>query len=226
MDNIKNILYDNQDIKYRDFYFNLLNNKDIKMIGVRTPILKNIALYISKNNYELFLKENKHDTYEEVTLEGLLLGYLKIDFDDTLKYLDSFIPYINNWATCDLMCSNMKIFKKNQEKGFAYIKQCLKDKNPWKQRVGIVLLNSHYINDKYIDEILSIININSSEYYVEMALAWLISTCFIKYKDKTIHFLNNNNLNDFTYNKAIQKITESVRVEKHEKEQIRKLKRL
>ncbi|MBO5183003.1 MAG: DNA alkylation repair protein [Bacilli bacterium] len=225
MDNIKDILYDNQDIKYRDFHYNLLNNKDIKMIGVRTPILKKISKKLAKNDYELFIKNNKHETYEEITLEGLLIGYLKLDFNIIIKYLDNFIPYINNWATCDLTCSNLKIFKQEQIKGFNYIKKCLKNKNPWKQRVGIVLLNSHYINDDYIDEILSIINIKSNEYYVEMALAWLISTCFIKYKDKTINFLNNNNLNDFTYNKAIQKITESTRVGKDEKEQIRKLKR-
>jgi len=148
-----------------------------------------------------------------------------MDFNKLEKLLNEFIPNIDNWATCDLTVTNLKIFKQEQENGYKYISKCLKSKNIWKQRVGIVLLNSYYINDEYINIILEIIpNIKTNEYYLQTAIAWLISTCYIKYPDITINILKEKKLDIFIHNKSIQKIIESKRISNKEKEKLKQLK--
>ena len=213
-----------KDDKYKVFHFKLLNNDNIKLLGVRTPKLKEISKYLSKNNYQDYIN-TKHNTYEEKLIHGLILGYLKIEFKQLLNLLDKFIPYIDNWATCDLTVSNLKQFKKNQEEGYKYIKKCIKNKNIWKQRVGIVLINSYYINDNYIEKILELLpTIKTNEYYIEMAIAWTLSTCYIKYPNITINILKEKKLEKTIHNKTIQKIIESTRIDKETKEKIKQLK--
>lgn len=218
-----NYLYDNQDLKYKEFHRKLILNDNL--IGVRTPILKNIAKNISKSDYNLFIQNNKHELYEENIIHGLLLGYLKEDFNKIKELINSFLPYIDNWAICDMTVSNLKIFKKNKNIGFKEIKKYLKNKNPWINRFGYVLLLSYYIEDKYIDEIFVLCNKYQNEYYVKMSIAWLLSMCYVKYSEKTLLFLNNNKLDNWTYNKTIQKIIESNRVTKEEKSMLRELKK-
>lgn len=121
--------------------------------------------------------------------------------------------------------SNLKIFRKNKEDGFKEIKKYLKNSNTWINRFGYVLLLNYYIDDKYIDKIFKLCENYKDEYYVKMSIAWLISMCYIKYKDKTMEYLNNNELDKWTYNKAIQKIIESNRVSKEEKEILKKMKK-
>ena len=218
-------LYSLSDIKYREFHSKI--TMDNTLIGIRTPKLKEIAKELVKtNNYQNFIKYSNFETYEERIIYGLIIGYLKCDFNEQLELLNNFIPLINNWAINDIICANLKSFKRNQQEGYKYIKNCLQSNNSWQIRVGLVLLLDFYINDKYIDKILQICNnINNNEYYVKMANAWLISICYIKYKDKTKNFLENNKLDNWTQNKAIQKIIESKRVAKEEKDKLKLLKR-
>lgn len=217
-------LFSIKDEKYSNFTFKLLKNDKIKVIGIRIPILKKIAKMISKTDYLKFINLNNHEYYEEVILHGLVITYLKLDFNSSIKLFNEYIKYIDNWSSCDTVVSNFKIFKNNLNIGFNYIKKYLKNKNPWINRVGIVLLLCYYINDLYIDEILDICNnIKTDDYYVKMANAWLISMCLVKYYDKTYNFLLNNKLDDFTHNKAIQKSIESFRIKN--KDEIKKLKR-
>ncbi|MBE6149921.1 MAG: DNA alkylation repair protein [Firmicutes bacterium] len=214
-----------KDESYKNFHFKLLKNDKINLIGIRTPILKQIAKKIAKTDYLEFIKYNNHTYYEEIILHGLVITYLKIDFKEIIKLFEDYIKYIDNWASCDLIISNFKIFKNNLELGFKYINKYINDKKPWINRVGIVLLLNYYINDTYIDKILNICNnIKTDDYYVKMSNAWLISMCLIKYYDKTYNFLTNNNLDDWTHKKAIQKSIESYRIKN--KEEIKKLKRL
>jgi len=217
-------LYSLQDLKYKEFHSKLI--MDDNLIGVRTPELKRIASIIARTDYIGFIKYNTKNTYEEKVLYGLVLGYLKIDFQCCLELLKDFIPFIDNWAINDIVCANMKCFKMNQEEGYKFIIDCLRSNNSWSIRFGLVLLLDFYINDNYIDKILDICNtIKSDEYYVKMAVAWLLSICYIKYKEKTLSFLKTTTIDDWTYNKAIQKIIESTRVEKLEKLNLKKLKR-
>ena len=217
-------LYSNQDLKYLEFHSKLV--KDKKIIGIRMPIIKQIAKEIAKSNYEDFIKYNKHELYEEDMIYGLVLGYIKEPFKDILNRLKAFIPYNDNWAINDTVCANLKCFKTNQEEGFVFINELLNTNKPWPIRFALVLLLDHYINDLYIDKIYSIVDsIKSKEFYVEMANAWLISMCYIKYPNKTYNYLLNNHLDDFTFNKSIDKICDSYRVEKNKKIELKKLKR-
>lgn len=216
-----NYLFSLQDKKYRDFHFKLLKNDNIKLIGIKTPILKKIALSISKGNYLDFIKNNKHEYYEETLILGLVISNT-----NNIDLLNDYLKYIDNWAVNDIVASSMKYFKKNQENGFILIKDYISSKNNWIVRFGYVLLLNYYINDLYIDDIIELIKkCNNSDYYVKMAVAWLISICFIKYKDKTIKLFENNNLDKFIINKSISKINDSYRVSKLDKKNIKKYKR-
>ena len=210
-------LFDYQDLKYLEFHKKLLNNNNINIIGVRVPILRKIAKDMAINNNLEYLYKNKK-YYEEVMIYGLILGYLKIPFNELLDKLDEFIPLVDNWAICDTVCSNLKIFKNNLDEGFIYINKLLKSNDEFTVRFGLVLLLDYYVNDKYIDKILNIcLNICNDKYYTLMANAWLISVCYIKYKDKTLNLLNNHSLNHTLKKKSIYKICDSNRVLKKDK---------
>lgn len=208
------------DSTYKEFHGKLL--KDNNLIGIRVPDLKKIAKEISKNNYKGFIKYTNHNYYEEKTIHGLLLGYLNVSEEELFKLIDDFLPYNDNWATNDITCANLKAFKKIP---FDKVLNYVNSKDPWTIRFGLVLLLNYYINDENIDKILRICdNVKSEEYYVQMANAWLISICFIKYQKKTYDFLLNNNLDKFTFNKSISKICDSYRVDKETKEKLKKIK--
>ncbi len=217
---LKNLI-ESKDLKYKEFHGKLL--KSDNLIGIRVPDLKKIAKEISKNNYKGFIKYTNHNYYEEKTIHGLILGYLKIPENELFKLIDEFLPYNDNWATNDITCSNLKVFKKIP---FDSVLKYINSTNPWTIRFGLVLLLNYYINEEYIAKILRICdNVKSEEYYVQMANAWLISICFIKFQKTTYDFLLNNSLNDFTFNKSISKICDSYRVDKEIKEELKKLRR-
>lgn len=218
-------LYSLEDKKYKEFHSKLiLDNKNI--IGIKTPKLKEIAKDISKGNYLEFINLCQKKLYEEKMIYGLILGNIKTDFKELKTLLNDFIYNIDNWAVNDIVCANLKVFKKEQGEGFKYIKKLLKNRNPFVIRFSLVLLLDFYINDNYIDEVLKISNnVKNNDYYVKMANAWLISICYIKYPDKTKKFLLDNNLDSWTQNKAISKINDSKRVTNKNKKEISKLKK-
>ncbi len=218
-------LYSLADNSYKKFTANLGINENY-LIGVRTPELKKIAKSISKEDYLKFIELNNHKTYEERLIHGLLIGYIKEDFKNIQQLLWDFIPYVDNWALCDLTVTNIHIWNRNTKDGFSFVKRCLKCKNEWYQRVGFILLLDYYINDEYIDQILDICNHHKTDkYYVKMAIAWLISICYIKQKEKTLLFLQNNEMDSWIQNKSIQKIRESTRIDKIEKDELLKWKK-
>ena len=218
-------LYSLQDLKYKEFHGKLIMSD--KLIGVRTPELKRIAKIIARSNYEEFFKENKHELYEENLVHGLVLGYLKLDFNELKPLVADFIPYIDNWAVCDMTVANLKVYKKNKTKDIVFkeIKGFINNNNPWINRFGYVLLLEYFIEEKYIEEIFSLCESYKDEYYVKMAIAWLISMCYIKHKGRTLTFLKKHKLDIWTHNKAIQKIIESNRVDDSDKIMLRGLKR-
>lgn len=218
-------LYSLQDLDYKKFHSKIVSN-DVNLIGIRTPILKNMAKEISKGDYKNFIKLNKHETYEEIILHGLVLGYIKGDFSDIVVLLEEFIQYIDNWAINDITVANLKIFSKNLDSGFDVINNYISSDNEWSIRFGLILLLDFYINDTYINDILNICNnIECKKYYVMMANAWLISVCYVKYPSITHEFLKNNKLDKITHNKAISKIIESRRVDIDTKNILRTMKR-
>ena len=180
-----------------------------KIIGIKVPVLRNIAKKISKTDINSFIKVAKDDTYEEVMLQGLIIGNIK-EIEVAICYFEQFIPKIDNWAICDVVVTSFKIIKNDKDNFLNHIKKYLQNSHEFIVRVGIVLLLNY--------------SLTREEYYINMAIAWLISKCFIKEKEKTYMYLKNNKLNQFTYNKTLQKILESFQVTDQDKEIIRKLK--
>ena len=212
-----------QDIKYRDFHKKIIMYD--KVIGIRTDILRNIAKEISLGNYESYFKVNNSDYYEPIMIEGLVISYLKIDFNIIIDYINNYLKKVTNWAHIDLLVSNLKIIKKYEKVGFSYAKKLIHNKNTYYKRCGIIILLDYYLNDKYIDKVLDIVSkINTNDYYVKMGVSWLMSIAYIKYKEKTLLYLVNIK-DDFIYNKTLSKIIDSKRISKEEKLFIKSLKR-
>lgn len=195
-----------------------------EILGIKVPNLRKIAKKISKTNIESFLKQVTNSSYEEIMIEGLVISYIE-DYQIFLNYFESFIKKIDNWSICDVCISSMKIVNKNKDDMLNNIKKYLASNDEFIMRVGIILLLDFYQDN--VEEVLSIIDyIDTTYYYVQIAIAWLISVLFIKYRVRIIKYLKNDNLDVFTHNKAIQKIIESTRVSKDDKNMIRKLKKL
>ena len=222
---IRQDLFAMQDLKYKEFHGSLCPDMD-NVIGVRIPKLREYAKELYKcNNLKDIKIEDKY--YEELVIQGMLIGFqTKAPIKEVIKQVEEFIPKINSWAVCDTFCAGLKITKKYQTEMFKVIKEYLKSTQEYQVRFAIVMLLDYYINDKYIDQMLQILdNVKLDKYYVQMANAWAISICLIKYYNKTLDFLNTTKIDDFTYNKGIQKAIESYRITDEQKEYLRTLKR-
>lgn len=228
MDNkqIREKIFELADEEYKKFHTSLCPNTDT-IVGVRVPVLRNLAKEIVKENDVVeYLKNATNKYYEETLLQGMVIGISKIDLQTTKQMLTKFIPKIYNWAICDITVAGLKITKKNMEEMLEFTKKYLKSNKEFELRFAIVMLLDFYITDQYIDFVLDELNkIKHDGYYVKMAVAWAISIAYIKFPDKTMKLLKNNNLDDFTYNKALQKIVESYRVNKNIKKEIKRMKR-
>ena len=226
MDKILKQLFELQDKKYKEFHSSLCPNVN-NIIGVRIPELRKLAKQIAKENPKEFIENPvKKQYYEEIMLEGFVIGYMKATFGEKLHYLDNFIPEIDNWAVCDCTASTLKFTDKYKKEVWEYLQKYINSKKEFEKRFAIIILMDYYLTDEYIDKVLEIYNkIDSDQYYVQMGIAWAISVCFVKYREKTRKILDNNNLSTFTHNKSIQKIIESTRVDKETKEELKKLKK-
>ena len=226
MDKILKQLFELQDKKYKEFHSSLCPNVD-NIIGVRIPELRKLAKQIAKENPKEFIENPvKKQYYEEIMLEGFVIRYMKATLEEKLHYLDNFIPEIDNWAVCDCTASTLKFIDKYKKEVWEYLQKYINSKKEFEKRFAIIILMDYYLTDEYIDKVLEIYNkIDSDQYYVQMGIAWAISVCFVKYREKTRKILDNNNLSTFTHNKSIQKIIESTRVDKETKEELKKIKK-
>lgn len=214
------------DDKYRSFHSNLCPGVE-NILGVRLPLLRKIAKSLSKEeDYYNYLNNGDTKYYEEIMIEGLIIGYLKTDNENRFNYIKNFIPKIDNWAICDSFCNNLKFTKENMNEVWNFILPYTSSENEFDIRFAIVMMLNFYIIEDYIDDVLDTLNkINHDGYYVKMAVAWAVSYAYIDFPQKTLAFLKNNNLDNFTYNKSLQKIIESTRVSKEDKDLMRSLKK-
>lgn len=222
---IKQELIKMQDKKYKEFHGGLCPGTN-NIIGVRVPVLRNYAKELLKEYcLQELIEEIDDEYYEEIMLQGMLIGLAKEDFETILAYMESFIPKIDNWAVCDVFCAGLKITKKHKQEMWNFIQKYLKSNQEFEIRFGVVMLLDYYIEEKYLKQLFEIFDsIESKEYYVQMAIAWAVSVCFIKYYDETLAYMKKAKLDTFTYNKALQKGIESYRITKKQKEILRSMK--
>jgi len=211
--------------KYRIFISALTPGKD-SILGVRTPILRKMATEIAKGDWRAYLSKAEDDSMEEVLLQGMVIGKCKADVEETLQLTADFIPKIDCWSICDSFCGGLKITEKNRERVWDFLQPYLKSYQEYEIRFGVVMLLGYYVLPEYATLAFEHFDkIKHEGYYVKMAVAWAISVYFIKLPELTMEYLKKNELDKFTYNKALQKITESFRVEEEVKEIIRSMKR-
>lgn len=193
---IKEKIFELSDPEYQRFQRKLCPNIN-NIVGVRLPLLRKLAKEISKDDWRNFLRTCPTDYFEETMLQGLVIGYAKADIEEILTHITNFVPKIDNWAVCDSFCTSLKFTKSNMNRVFEFLKTYLESKKEFELRFGIVMLLDFYIVDQYIDQVLILLNkIKHDGYYVKMAVAWALSICFIKYPDRTMIYLKNNNLDD------------------------------
>ena len=193
--------------KYQEFSQKLTPTK-YKILGIRMPKQRKIAKEIIKGNYQSFLQNVLFEYFEEVNIYFFVLAYVR-DF----SLIFSSLSYLDNWSTCDSLCSTLKLSSNELEKYFPVLCSCLEEKEEYHVRFGIVMLLQNYLCDDYIQEVLKLLfQIKREEYYIFMGQAWCISECFIQYPLETMPYLQKKCLNAVTQNKAIQKIRESWRV--------------
>lgn len=219
------------DEKYREFHSKLIPGVESKFLGIRVPILRKVARKLVKGDFRGFIRCTderfvEDNIYEVNMLLGMVIGLAKMEFEERLCYLDKFVPKIDNWAVCDITVGDMKSIKKNKDKMYEYVQKYLNSDREYEVRFAVVVLMQYFTDEDYIDAIFQIYdNIRHDGYYVKMAVAWAISVCFVKFRNKTLDFLDASNLDDFTYNKSLQKIRESNRVCKEDKDIVKRMKR-
>lgn len=212
------------DKEYREFQSTLIPNGK-RILGVKMPVLRKLANEILKGNWRSFLELCSNTYYEETTVKGLIIGMCNVSFLEYTHLIDNFSMLVNNWVTCDTFCTGLKSISNYPHEFWFYLESLIKSKNPWQIRIGLVTMLNFYLNDNYINAILpSIDNIRHEHYYVKMALAWLVSSAYLKYPGITYGYLTNCNLNKWTYNMTLEKILELRDVTPDQKQMIIQLK--
>lgn len=232
--NIYEKLLSVQDIEYKEFQSKLVPNiSPDTMIGVRTPQMRSIAKEVfGSPEAEEFLSQLPHKYYEENLLHFFLIAMIK-DFDECLKAVEKFLPFIDCWPVCDQ--SSPKTFKKNHEKILPYIKKWINSEHIYTSRFGMRMLMNEFLDEDFKPEYLELVAarqnqtkvkvpLDYDDYYLKMMIAWYFATALAKQYDATLPFIKNHILDPWPHNKAIQKALESFRVSEEHKEELRTLK--
>ena len=224
--NIRKKLESLSEYKYKEFSSSLIPNVD-NVLGVRTPVLRKLSKEILKDKIcENFLKTNKFKYMEEYMLKGMVIGLLKKPIEEVLVYVKEFVPTIDNWAVCDCFCCSLKITKDNLKSMWNFIAPYFKSDKEFEIRFAYVMLINYYLVDEYIDGVLNLVDeFKDERYYSRMAVAWLVSIAYIKYPQKIEKYLKKSKLDIWTFNKSIQKICESLKIDKDIKGKLKQMKR-
>ena len=221
---IRKELFAKQDKKYRDMQVKIIPTVDAdSIIGVRTPELRTYAKKLVKEaDIDKFLSDLPHKYFDENQLHAFIVSEIK-DYDRCMEEIERFLPYVDNWATCDQM--SPKVFKKNRQDLFKHITTWIGFDEPYTIRFGIGMLMQHFLDedfDKKYPEMVSVIR--SEEYYVNMMIAWYFATALAKQYEAILPYIEGRRLDTWTHNKAIQKSVESYRITPEQKEYLKSLK--
>jgi len=221
MENIRKELLSMADEEYKEFSAKLMPTvcKD-KVIGIRIPVLRKFAKTLT--DYGDFLQNLPHKYFEEDNLHAFLIER-ETDFDRCIQKLDAFLPFVDNWATCDSM--KPKVLKTEPEKLLSHINRWINSEDVYAVRYGINLLMSYYLDEHFDEKFLKLVcDIKSDEYYINMMRAWYFATALAKQYEKTLPYIEKQMLDKWTHNKTIQKAVESFRITKEQKTYLRNMK--
>ena len=224
LEEIRSELFAMQDEEYRRFSSKLMPNVEFeRVIGVRTPQLRAYAKKLAKTESARYLLDSfEFEYYEEKNLHAMVIETIK-DYDECIAELDKFLPYVDNWATCDLM--NPKVLKRNKDRLISKIKLWIADEKTYTKRFGIEMLMSYFLDGDFKPEYLELVSsVKSEEYYVNMMIAWFFATALAKQYEATIPVLLEKHLSPWTHNKTIQKAVESNRIPNEIKAYLKTLK--
>lgn len=223
---IQKQLFDLQDEEYKAFHSKLMPtiSPDV-IIGVRTPALRKLTKTLLKTNatdIKEFLSDLPHTYYEENNLHAFCIESIR-DYDECIQALDSFLPFVDNWATCD--CMAPKILAKHPDRLLPQIHKWLESEHTYTVRYAIGLLMRYFLDEQFKEEYLGLVAaVQSEEYYINMMRAWYFATALAKQYETTLPWLTENHLDIWTHNKTIQKAVESYRITKEQKDYLKTLK--
>ena len=223
-DGIRKELFSLQDLKYREMQVKIIPTvKPENIIGVRTPELRRMAKELAgREGIDVFLNDLPHRYFDENQLHAFILSGMK-NYAECLSALERFLPYVDNWATCDQM--SPKVFRKHRAELLKPIQRWIASGETYTIRFGIGMLMEHYLDDDFdIAYPETVAKIRSEEYYVNMMTAWYFATALAKQYDAVLPFIENRRLGVWTHNKSIQKAIESYRITPEQKEYLKTLK--
>ena len=221
---IRQRLFELQDVSYRDFQVKLIPTVETEsMIGVRTPALRKLAReYGKREDIGEFLQDLPHRYFDENQLHAFIISGIK-DFETCIMYVEKFLPYVDNWATCDQMSPT--VFKKKRQELLPYIREWVKSDRTYTVRFGIGMLMQHYLDEDFDPSYPAMVaGIKSEEYYISMMIAWYYATALAKQYDTVLPYIEEKRLDSQTHNRAIQKAVESYRITQEQKAYLKTLK--
>ncbi len=210
---------------YQKFAASLIPGCD-NMMGVRIPRIRKLAKKMAKQSPCEYLTDAKQQYFEETMLKALIIGNLHGDIETVLKQAALFIPQISNWSICDSFCAELKITRQYPKQVWQFLQPYWQSDRPYEIRFAVVMMLDYYIDREHLQQLFSVFDrIHHPDYYVKMAVAWAISACYPKFPEETMGYLQENDLDDDTYHKALQKIRQSLRVDPKTKAKLKEMKR-
>lgn len=212
---------------YKKFSAGLIPGCD-NMLGVRIPVLRKKAKEIARGDFRSFLAESEDTYFEETMIAGMVIGYARIGIEERISLFADFIPRINNWSVNDCVCATIKLKPSEYVPFWAFLMKYKDSVKEFEIRVVAVMMMDQFLIPEYIERVLVVLDaLRDEEYYASMGIAWALATAYAKFPKETLELLKGENtLSDATFNRAIQKMTESYRVSKEDKQMLRGMKRL
>lgn len=219
---VRDYLLQSADKRYAAFALSLIPQLSRTLLGVRIPELRKLARKLAKANWREWMDHASDETFEEVLLQGLVLGAARMPYSEAVARMEVYAKKIDNWSLCDSACNSFRFVREFPEESWAVLQPYCFSGDEFMQRFGTVMLLCHFVNEAFIDRVLSTLaDIHPAGYYDRMAMAWAVSVCFVKFPIQTEELLRSEQLDDETHRKSVQKICESRCVSREDKKRCR-----
>lgn len=206
---------------YRTFSSKLIPDIRRPIRGIRAPYLRQTAKQVAKTDFPSFFQAAGEDSHEELMLQALVTGAVKTGWEEHVRLMEAFVPKIDNWAVCDSFCAAQKFVSRHREESFAFLKLYLSSPDEFSVRFAVVMLLDHFITDDHGREVLTLLaEVSHPGYYVKMAVAWALSSCYLKLEQETTALFKGQKLDAVTRRMALQKIRDSRQVTEEKKREL------